>query len=286
MILAPLRGVTTRCFRETFAKEIAEAGFDEAVTPFISIAPGVDPLKDRELRAQTANCKLQTANFLQTPQFIGKDPESMRAALERVKSAGFEMVDLNCGCPFPMVRNKGRGSGLLRTPETLRKLLEDGCEILGEGKFSIKTRLGVDRPDELLKLMPLINCFPLRRIVVHARTARQMYEGEPNRQAFDEIVRVAAMPVVYNGDAGLSESGAMVGRAFVRWLGEREDAAELLKRYIAASLEELGSARPVVGRIKELVAYWKEIPRWRRLWPVMKIARNLAELSMAIGSNR
>ena len=343
MILAPLRGVTTRCFRETFANEIAEVVFTEAVTPFISITRGVNPLKDRELRgefavcslkfavgdtgsrgscstvseAQTANCKLQTTNFLTTPQFIGKDPKALREALERIKDAGYATADLNCGCPFPMVRNKGRGSGLLRTPDVLRRMVEVGCEVMGEGAFSIKTRLGIDRPDELLALMPMLNCFPIRRLVVHARTARQMYEGECDRAAFDAIARVAAMPVVYNCDAPLGEvmsdgvisdgvisdgvisdgvksdegekqhsslitnhSSLMIGRAFVRWLGAREDAGELLDRYVAASLEELGSERPVIGRIKELVAYWREIPRWGRLWPIIKISRSLNELKI------
>ena len=50
MILAPLRGVTIRPFRETFADEIRGAGFTEAVTPFISAISGFDPLQDRELR--------------------------------------------------------------------------------------------------------------------------------------------------------------------------------------------------------------------------------------------
>ena len=49
MILAPLRGVTIRSFRETFAEEIRAAGFTEAVTPFITANAGYDPLKDREL---------------------------------------------------------------------------------------------------------------------------------------------------------------------------------------------------------------------------------------------
>lgn len=278
MILAPLRGVTARCFRETFATEIVQAGFTEAVTPFISITRGVDPLKDRELR--TANCKPQAANFLTTPQFIGKDPEALRAALERIKGAGFLTADLNCGCPFPMVRNKGRGSGLLRTPDVLRSMLEVGCEVMGEGAFSVKTRLGIDRSDGLLALMPLINCFPLRRLVVHARTARQMYEGACDRAAFDAIAAVATMPVVYNGDAPLGGGDVMVGRAFIRSLGAREDAGELLDRYVAASLDELGSERPVIGRIKELVAYWREIPRWKRLWPIIKISRSLNELKI------
>ena len=278
MILAPLRGVTTRCFRETFANEIAQAGFTEVVTPFVSITCGVDPLKDREIK--TLNSRLSPLNVLTTPQFIGKDPEALRVALERIKSAGYATADLNCGCPFPMVRNKGRGSGLLRTPDVLRRMIEVGCEVMGDGAFSIKARLGIDRPDELLALMPMLNCFPLRRLVVHARTARQMYEGACDHAAFDAIASIAAMPVVYNGDAALGDADAMVGRAFIRYLGAREDAGELLDRYVAASLEELGHERHVIGRIKELVAYWREIPRWGRIWPIIKISRSLNELKI------
>ncbi len=275
MILAPLRGVTTRCFRQTFAEEIAQAGFTEAVTPFISAVGGFDPLKDRELRAAAADGAERVSV---TPQFIGKDPAALKAALERVKDAGFATADLNCGCPFPMVRNKGRGSGLLHTPDVLRRMLEAGCEAMGGGAFSVKARLGIDRGDELLALMPLFNVFPLRRLVVHARTARQMYAGEPDRAAFDAVAAAADMPVIYNGDAPLSGGDVMVGRAFIRWLGERDDSTVLLDRYVDASLEELGAERPVVGRIKELVAYWREIPRWKRLWPVVKISRNIREL--------
>ena len=170
LILAPLRGVTIRCFRETFAPELASAGFVEAVTPFIAAMPGVDPLKDREL----AGCDAAHSPLKVTPQFIGKDPAALRDCLVRVKAAGYDTADLNCGCPFPMVRNKGRGSGLLRTPDALRLMLEVGCEVMVPGKFSVKARLGVDRPDELLALMPLVNLFPLRFLTVHARTARQM----------------------------------------------------------------------------------------------------------------
>ena len=54
MILAPLRGVTIRCFRETFAEVIRAAGFTEAITPFIAAMPGYDPMKDRELCVTTA----------------------------------------------------------------------------------------------------------------------------------------------------------------------------------------------------------------------------------------
>ena len=294
LILAPLRGVTIRCFRETFAKEIAETGFTEAVTPFITANAGVDPLKDREIAGRVPVAEGGDGTVLVTPQFIGKDPAALRFCLERIKSAGYTTADLNCGCPFPMVRNKGRGSGILRSPDVLRQMLEVGCEVMGPGNFSIKARLGVERTDELLKLMPLVNAFPLRHLTVHARTARQMYEGACDLDAFRRIQDVAAVPLVYNGDLpfpfnlstlqlfNLSTSSLMLGRGFIRYLGTREDASELLRRYLAASAAELCGDRPVLGRMKELLSYWKELPRWSRRWNLIKICRTLDELRAVI----
>jgi tRNA-dihydrouridine synthase len=297
MILAPLRGVTIRCFRETFAEQIREAGFTEAITPFLSANPGFDPLKDRELaNSSHRDTKSQstTENSVPslplrdtikvTPQFIGKDPESLRACLLRIKEAGYDTADLNCGCPYPMVRNKGRGSGLLRTPAILEKMIAVGCETMGEGKFSVKARLGFDGNDELLALMPMLNSFPLRFLTVHARNARQMYGGECDWDAFRKVAAVAKMPIVANGDLPLQpqkDGEVMIGRAFIRQLGMRDDIGELLSKYIDASSAELCGPSPVLGRMKELIAYWKDLPRWKRLWPVIKIARTLDELRLA-----
>ena len=297
MILAPLRGVTIRCFRETFAEQIREVGFTEAITPFLSANPGFDPLKDRELansshrdtktQSTTGNSVLSVAlcdTIKVTPQFIGKDPESLRACLLRIKEAGYDTADLNCGCPYPMVRNKGRGSGLLRTPAILEKMIAVGCETMGEGKFSVKARLGFDGNDELLALMPMLNSFPLRFLTVHARNARQMYGGECDWTAFGKVAAVAKMPIVANGDLPLQpqkNGEVMIGRAFIRQLGMRDDIGELLSRYIDASTAELYGPSPVLGRMKELIAYWKDLPRWKRLWPVIKIARTLDELRLA-----
>ncbi len=276
MILAPLRGVTIRCFREVFGEVLVEAGFTEAITPFISALPGVDPLKDRELGAR------ETERLRVTPQFIGKDPQALRSCLIRIREAGYDTADLNCGCPFPMVRNKGRGSGLLRTPEILRAMLEVGCEVMGEGRFSLKARLGVERSDELLALMPLINDFPLRFLTVHARTARQMYAGACDAAAFGRIRAAARVEVMPNGDLDWRAGEGMVGRSFIRDLGAREDCGVLLMRYIEASRSELFGERPVLGRLKELLSYWRELPAWRRKWNVVKICRSLSELQSCI----
>ena len=277
-ILAPLRGVTIRPFRRVFADAIVQSGFVEAITPFIAANQGFDPLKDRELGSAEA--------IPVTPQFIGKDPAALRASLERIAAAGYTTADLNCGCPYPMVRNKGRGSGLLRTPEILRQMLEAGCQTMGPGRFSVKVRLGIDREDELLGLMRLFNGFPLRFITVHARTAAEMYDGPCHRGMFAQIISQAKCPVVLNGDIPLTGevegippgADVMIGRAFIRSLGDREDIGELLDRYIELSRQELCGERPVLCRLKELLAYWKDLPRWRRRWQIAKRACSLREL--------
>lgn len=276
LILAPLRGVTIRCFRDTFAKEIAEYGFTEAITPFITANAGIDPLKDREICGTKHEAR---STLLVTPQFIGKDPSALKFCLERIKSAGYTTADLNCGCPFPMVRNKGRGSGILRTPEVFESMLAVGCEVMGAGNFSIKARLGVEKKDELLKLMPIVNRYPLRYLTVHARTAKQMYEGDCDWSAAEKVISEAKVPVIRNGDR---ERDGMVGRAFVRYLGAREDAKDLLLRYIESSQRELSGDCPVLGRMKELLSYWAELPRWHRRWNLIKICRSVDELRAVI----
>ena len=184
-----------------------------------------------------------------------------------------------------MIVRRGRGSGLFRTPDVLERLVAAGCEEMGPGNFSVKIRLGLERPDELLRLMPMLNRYPLAALTVHARTARQMYAGACDRAAFAAVCAASANPVIYNGDAQLPFSGlkgvkgVMVGRGFVRALGTRPDAAALLRDYVIRSQAELSGDRPVLGRMKELLTYWAEGSlRWRRLWPMIKICRSVEEL--------
>lgn len=292
LFLAPLRGVTIRPFREAFAHELEAGGFVEAFTPFISACAGVDPLKDRELRGA-----LREAVPV-TPQFIGKDPKALRTCLVRVKEAGFVRADLNAGCPFPMVRRKGRGSGLLQTPGVLSEMLATGCDVMGAGNFSVKVRLGVEREDELLALSDVFNAFPLRFVTIHGRTAKDMYAGPLRDEAVRRVCEALRVPVVLNGDLpfpvgevpsplrGVPFAGLMVGRSFVRFLGARDGAAEGLLKYLRASQEELCGDAPVLGRMKELLSYWKDLPRWARLWPLVKMARTVDELRLLVRTSR
>ena len=292
--LAPLRGVTIRSFRETFAEAIREAGFVGAFAPFIPANPGIR-VNDRLLADLQPFPCVRLAGTLAlpgtlaipvVPQVITKHPDAMRTLLRAFRERGFDRADLNAGCPFPMIVRRGRGSGLLRTPDVLESLLAAGCEEMGAGKFSLKVRLGVESPDDLRALLPRINRYPLAALTVHARTAKQMYAGEVDRARFAEILAESANPVIYNGDAELDHldylpdgvAGVMVGRAFIRALGARADAGDLLRAYIARSREELCGDVPVLGRMKELLTYWCAVSRWRRIWPVVKLCRTVDEL--------
>ena len=70
----------------------------------------------------------------------------------------------------------------------------------------------------------------------------------------------------------------MIGRSFITALGERDDIGGYLRRYVEASVEELSGAASVLGRLKELIAYWKLLPQWHRRWNVIKLCRTTDEL--------
>ena len=118
--LAPLRGVTIRTFRSVFGDAIREAGFSGLYAPFIPVNAGfrfskrlfADILPKEGEPSQTTRL---------VPQAIGKDPAALREWCKAVRDLGYVRADLNAGCPFPMIRRKGRGSGLLRTPDVLER---------------------------------------------------------------------------------------------------------------------------------------------------------------------
>lgn len=302
LILAPLRGVTGLRFRQAFVAHMR--GLDRAVAPFIATVQG-PRVKPEILRG--IDPAAQPAGLPLIPQVIGKDPAQLRVMLGAMRALGYADVDLNAGCPWPFVAKKGRGAGLLRDEAALGAMLEAGCDALGPGHFSLKVRLGLDDAALLPKRLPLIQSFPLRELCVHPRTARQMYEGTVDLEAFARVAEACRLPLVYNGDIRtlgdfLRLSARfpavrrwMLGRGLVAnpFLAESiragEDTRDLARfqAWHANLLERYAADAPgdhaLLGHLKELWAYLAPTFRdGQRLWDALKLTRTRAEFERVL----
>jgi tRNA-dihydrouridine synthase len=191
--LAPLRGLTDAEYRTALARHFE--GIDLAVAPFITTHGG-HRIKTRHVR------DLLPANNRDLPvipQILSKSPDDFVQLANHLYDLGYACVNLNLGCPFPQVANKGRGSGMLPFPERVAGFLEATIPRLA-GRLSIKTRLGRHHGDEIHSLIPLFNRYPLQEVIIHPRTGVQMYTGQPDRDAFAACLRTLDPPVIYNGD--------------------------------------------------------------------------------------
>lgn len=195
LILAPLQGFTDAIFRTTFAEHFK--GFESALAPFITTMPA-DRIHDRHFRdlLPERNLRLRIE-----PQILGNNAEDFMHVGRRLGEMGYPDVNWNLGCPFRPVTKKRRGAGLLPFPEQVGELLEKILPAI-PGRLSVKLRLGLNSPLEILNLLPVLNRLPLREIIIHPRTARQVYTGRPDLDTFRLCLEASRHPVVYNGDIG------------------------------------------------------------------------------------
>ena len=213
LCLAPLRGLTDTTYRTTFANHFP--GFDDTIAPFLTTFQGT-----RVKAAKLADVLPENNSTLPvTPQIISKDADQFIVLATMLHDLGYETVNLNLGCPYPMVANKGRGSGFLPFPDKLEKFLEK--IMTSPTKLSIKTRLGRRDPAELNTLMPIFNRFPLTELIIHPRLGVQMYKGQVDLYSFARCLETSSNPVVYNGDITELSSYTSLSERFptiTRWM--------------------------------------------------------------------
>jgi len=191
--LAPMQGLTDWIFRESFYEHIGQ--FDKSFAPFIRVQSG------EFYRPSQCNDILPEHNTFQkpVPQFLGNDVESFKRFEELCLEHHYTEVNINMGCPFIKVLNKGMGAGMIPHPDKVARFLE---LVFASTKLqiSIKCRLGQERVTEFEQLIPVFNDFPILEIIVHPRVARQMYNGEVDLEAFSLYSKELKHPVCYSGD--------------------------------------------------------------------------------------
>lgn len=159
-------------------------------------------------------------------QLIGQDIDALvRTAkeLERYPVAG---IDLNLGCPAPVVCRKDAGGGLLRTPEKVDEILAALRDAVS-GKFTVKTRVGYDSKEEFDKLLEVFAKHSIDALTIHGRTVKDRYQTPVHHGAVKTAVERMPCPVIANGNVvdvstgrayhrHTGAAGLMVGRGAIR----------------------------------------------------------------------
>ena len=191
--LAPLQGLTDWIFREAFTAHIGS--FDKTFTPFVRMQHG------DFYRPSQCNDLLPENNTFQrpVPQFLGNDGDSFNRFADLCMDRGNTGLNINLGCPYPMVTGKRMGAGLLPNPALIADLLE-GAFKNSALKISVKCRLGLEDSTQFEELIPIFNNYPLEEIIIHPRIGKQQYKGEADREAFAKYAPQLKHSVCYNGD--------------------------------------------------------------------------------------
>ena len=202
LYFAPLEGITGYVYRN--AHHACFGGVDRYFTPFV-VATFTRKVKTREkmdiLPQNNAGTPL-------VPQILSNNAEEFLATARYMADFGYPEVNLNLGCPMATVVNKHKGSGFLSVPDELDAFLDkiyNGAEQIrtGSGKplrISVKTRLGMNSPEEFERIFSIYRQYPLSELIVHARTRKEMYAGMPHLTIFRRLLDETPIPLVYNGN--------------------------------------------------------------------------------------
>ncbi|MBO2516156.1 MAG: hypothetical protein CW338_02610 [Clostridiales bacterium] len=218
---APMEGLTDAAFRRVHYSLFRDA--DAYYLPFISPTQNL-VLNGREKRNVL---KEYNAGVPCVPQILTKDPEHFLWAADLLADQGFTEINLNAGCPSATVTAKGKGAGLLKNTEDLRRLLDRICTA-SPLPVSVKTRIGFESADEWEALLPIYADYPLKRLIVHPRSCRENYDPfRLHRECFIRAAGAYKGELIYNGDVFSAEdaqqlqsgvpclSGVMCGRGWV-----------------------------------------------------------------------
>ncbi|MCD8405104.1 tRNA-dihydrouridine synthase family protein [Tenacibaculum dicentrarchi] len=193
LLSSPLQGFTDFRFRNAQHKYFG--GIDTYYAPYIRLNGKmvVKSSYKRDLLPENNN------TLTVIPQVITNDPDEFLFVAKYVQSLGYNELNWNLGCPYPMVTKSGMGSGLICNPARIDEVLHKAhneTDIL----VSMKMRMGYENSEEILNSFPILDKYPLKNVAIHARIGKQLYKGGVDLDAFQKCIDVAKHQLYYNGD--------------------------------------------------------------------------------------
>lgn len=235
-----MEGVTDHIWRKLHNAYFG--GVDRYYLPFIS------PTQDHRFTAKEL-CGLSPENnggLSVIPQFLTKNAEDFLWAAHAAGEMGYTEVNLNLGCPSGTVVAKGKGAGMLADPVALDRFLD---QIYTDVKLSVsvKTRIGIRDPAEFERILAVYQKYPIRELILHPRTQKELYRGEVHMELFELANTTCPFPVTYNGNLRtaeqvlkFSEQYPSVGRVMI---GRGLAADPMLAKKIAGTFPDADLCR-------------------------------------------
>jgi tRNA-dihydrouridine synthase len=195
---APLQESTDFVYRRAHAIHFGH--IDKYFSPYLLVQKDGSIKKSHLRDSLQENCR----GYNLVPQIMAGKSLDFIFLANHLSDLGYEEINWNLGCPYPMVTRKGMGSGLLPQPAKIREILDQSLPQIN-CRISIKLRAGLISPEEIFQVIPVLNDFPLAEVIFHPRVARQLYTGIPDWELFEKVSGLIRHPLVYNGDINTKE---------------------------------------------------------------------------------
>ncbi len=275
LFLAPMEGITDPLFREVV---IPLGGVAGACTEFVRISASALPSRviRRYLGAPRTGADGSTVVGV---QLMAADTDHLVATMRSVERCGAPWIDLNFGCPAPVVFSKCAGSALLAHPEAMAAIVRTAVQAT-DLPVSAKLRAGITDPGRLREVLLAVAEAGAAMITLHARLRIHGYHQPAHWEWIAEAVRILAgrVPLIGNGAvdrpadvarmrAETGCAGVMIGRAALAdpWIfacaGGRApptaaEAAGFALTYAAAVLA-VREPRVCLNKLKQMTRWYR-----------------------------